>query len=622
MAGDNRIYDGSDTTIASDSDTHPSYLPDNIAAEALNRIFRRGIDQTRPPFTELQVVLNTGVDASVLDDWNSGNFQGAMPYQSINTATNDGIIFAMKGNIYFFTIINNIAYINLIATGNDPTMMHTWFVQAEDWIYIQNGFQDAIAWNGDLTQPATRLNPAKNEMPIGTIMAYSNGRVFVSDAKNNIYASDIIFGLGFTNTRNTRNFTETQYWAEGGSFTPATNLGLITGMRAMPTLNVNAGGQGPLVVFCTNGAFSLDTQVPRANWKDAQIQRTTLVGRGCLSPWSVTGVNNEVFFRSADGWSLYTNSELQFNQSLSFRKLSREVNKWVDQDTKYLRQFESAMFFDNRLIATVSPYTVSQQQSVPTQGLHRPHRGMIICDLDQTSLSSPDSQLNFRWNGLWTGPRPTQLLTAYIRGQQRAFCFSFDTDGKNHLFELQVEGVDDTTNTFQKKIKSYKITKRQDFSESQKTNHFQRKQLNGGDMWLSNAPEKCTVEVLYRPDSYPCWNTLMDAVSLGCDECTPQQVDCKPMASQGRYKRLVFESPNQDDCQIGSGIPANEGAEFQLRFNLEGKATIDRLRLSASPTPTADAPIPTCPEDQDPETDCSAISCCPDDFFHFYYIYD
>lgn len=617
MPADNRIYDGSDTTIAVDCATHPSYLPDSVAAEALNRMFRRGIDQTRPPFNEVEVIANDGVDQSVVDDWNTGNFQGAMPYLSISPNTNDGIVFSCKGSIYFFTIKNNVAYINLVATGNDPTFLHTWFVQAEDWIYVQNGYQDPIAWNGVIGNAAERLNPLKKEMPIGTIMAYSNGRVFVSDAKNNIYASDIIFGNGFTDTRNTRFFTETTYWAEGGSFTPPANLGQITGMRAMPTLNLNERGQGPLVIFCQYGAFAINTLEPRANWKDAQIQKTTLLGRGNLSPWSITGVNSEVFFRSTDGWSLYNNSEIDFNQSLSFRKLSREVNKWVDQDTPYLRQYASAMFFDNRLIATVSPYISSDPSTFTKQGFHRPHRGMIVCDLDQTSMTAPDASLSFRWNGLWTGPQPTQLLTAYIQGQQRAFCFSYDADGKNHLFELLVDGVDDSTNTYQKKIKSYKITKRQDFRESGATNHFQRKQLNGGDMWLSNAPERCTVEVLYRPDSYPCWNTLMDKVAVGCDDCTPSQTDCIPQVSQGRYRRLVFESPNPDDCQLGSDIPANEGAEFQLRFNLEGKATIDRLRISASLTPTADAPIPTCPED---EPDCTPLSCCPENYFSYYRI--
>ena len=128
-----------------------------------------------------------------------------------------------------------------IIEGNDPGMMHTWFVQAEDRAYIQNGYQNAIAWdgvlgtleanqiqNGDYCEivsvgttnfmaigaasntvgvkftavitdsvrgtgtgtvklPAYRLNPYLAKMPIGTIMEYAFGRVFVADRYNQIY---------------------------------------------------------------------------------------------------------------------------------------------------------------------------------------------------------------------------------------------------------------------------------------------------------------------------------------------------------------------------------------------------------------------------------------------------
>lgn len=606
MANSGTIFDGCTTIIGQDADTAPSYLPQNYVSSCINRQFRGGINRTRPPWTQVEVVLGDGVDPAVMDEWNYGNFQGAIDYQSINLNTQDGICFAMMGNIYFFTINNNKAYLNKIATGNDMSMMHTWFVQAEDQLYIQNGYQDAINWNGDLTSPAIRLNPVLNQMPIGTVMAYCNGRVFVSDRNNNIYASDIIFGDGFTDTTNTRNFTETQYWASGGSFTPPARMGAITGMRVQPSINLNDRGQGELVVFCQNGAFTLNVSIPRADWQDAQIQKVSMIGRGCVSPWSVCGVNNETFFRADDGWSLYNNAQIDFNQRLSFRKMSREVNRWVDADTKWLRQFESAMFFDNRLIATVSPYTVPPRKQNSLQGLHRPSRAMIVLDLDQPDQTAPDAQLNFRWNGLWGGPQPTQLLTAQIRGQQRAFAFSFDKDGKNRLYELQVAGVDDYVNQTNQKVKSFFVTKRFNMPDSG-TPFFVKKRLTGGDMWLSDIPEQITSSVAFRPDSYPCFTPLMDNISFGCDLCNWNVgKDCLSGWSQPRYKRYKFTSPPAG-CQTGSDIPVNQGAEFQLQVNLEGKATVDRLRVmvnveSNSETPSGDA----CTDDNV----CTPIECC------------
>jgi len=566
MAQDGRVYDGSTVTIGMDAETHPSILPAEYVSSCVNRSFRQGINSTRPPFTEIPISVAFGQDPSILSDFQTGNFQGAWPYKSIKTGSADGFVVAVAGTIYFLSIVNNIGTLYKLISGNDPTMMHTWFVQAEDWMYIQNGYQDPIAWSGDISGTPTnlqaqgdglttialtwtdnapgavsneiqiqynqgvfetvaiepysetsysyntltsttiysyqvrsvypdgsstpwsniasttsgnqvitteqpnsvyRLNPFKQQMPIGTIMAYAYGRVAVSDAKNNIYVSDIIYGNGFTNTANTQNFTEQTYWAEGGSFTPPASLGLITGMRVMPSLNINVRGQGELVIFCENGSFTLDLSQDRTTWQANNIQKVSLIGRGCRSPWSLCGVNNDVYFRSDDGWAFYNNAQVDFYQALSFRKISREVQPWVNYDTPWLRQFESAMYFDNRIIATVSPFTVSTGNP-STCGLHRPSRAMIVLDVERESAVNPSSQLPTRWNGLWEGPQPTQLATAQINGVQRGFAFSFDADNVNRLYELQnssvlATGIDDYSVQYGSvPIKSYFITKRFD----------------------------------------------------------------------------------------------------------------------------------------------------------------
>lgn len=790
MPNDNRIWDGSLSAVAMDSDTNPSDLPNNFDWIAVNLIFREGKRRTRPPFTEINLILGPGQDESVMTEFKTGNFQGAYPYQTINYSAQDGIAVSVSGSIFFISIINNNGYLYKLIDGNDPGMLHTWFVQAEDWLYIQNGYQNPIAWNGDLTgrptntqalglnspstigtgfttasrertaavativlasnhnlslgdevqvsglggtgyngiwtitaipaansfsyanaganegttadaagtatkyigeirvtwtdnstieagfelqwrigtgawttialgpninsydfSPATstisysfrvrtlfdndiaspwsnmattmstntvitasspdtifRLNPAAQKMPVGTIMEYAYGRVWVSDKNNNIYASDIIYGAGFTDTANTQNFTEQTYWNEGGSFTPPARFGQITGMKVMPSLNINDRGQGELVVSCENGFFTINGSVDRELWLDTNIQKVALFGRGNKSPWSTIGVNNEMLFRSDDGWSLYSNSQLDFNQRLSFRKLSKEVNRWVNNDTPWLRQFASAMFFDNRLIATVSPYTV--QNANEDEGLHRPHRAMVVLDLDQTTMTAPDSQLSFRWNGLWTGPQPTQLLTAQIRGDQRGFCFSFDADGVNRLYELHVSGTNDYVNSASKKIKGYFITKRYNFAQSEQTNAFLRKAINGGELWVSDVPEQIKIGVQYRPDSYPCYGELMPDTEFGCDFCSGsnEEESCTPIFSQNRFKRFKFTTPDSNECQIGEEIPLPQGAEFQLLVEMEGSMTVDRLRISCDLKGNIDIPFGECPGE---EQECREIDCCP-----------
>jgi hypothetical protein len=720
MAQDGRVYDGSTITVGMDAETHPSVLPAEFVSSCVNRSFRQGINSTRPPFTEIPITPAFGQDQSILSNFQTGNFQGAWPYKAIKPGSADGFVISVAGTIYFLSIVNNIGTLYKLIDGNDPTMMHTWFVQAEDWMYIQNGYQDPIAWSGDISGTPTnlqaqgdgltkialtwtdnapgavqneiqvqynqgifgtialvpysqnsytftaqssstqyafqvrsvypdgsftpwsniatttasnitktteqnntvyRLNPVKQQMPIGTIMAYAYGRVAVSNAANNIYISDIIYGNGFTTTSNTQNFTEQTYWAEGGSFTPPANLGLITGMRIMPSLNINVRGQGELVVFCENGSFTLDLSQDRTTWQANNIQKVSLIGRGCRSPWSIAGVNNDVYFRCDDGWAFYNNAQVDFYQALSFRKISREVQPWVNYDTPWLRQFESAMFFDNRLIATVSPFTVSTADP-SVCGLHRPSRAMIVLDVEQESRISPDASMPSRWNGLWEGPQPTQLATAQINGVQRGFAFSFDADKINRLYELQsssslLTGVDDYSVQYGSvKIGSYFITKRYDFTPNPGASKFVRKQLVGGEVWVSNLKEAITLGCEFRPDSYACFNTLSYPITIGLDECTPITAACVPKVSQPRYQQLRFPTPSIEECEAYAQIPLQEGAEFQVKINITGSCIVDRLRLAVIFNDSIDLPQGYCPDTfyNDPEP--VQCACQPDlDFY-------
>jgi len=718
MAQDGRIFDGSTDTVAMDAETHPSNLPPSYVSTCVNRSFRQGVNSTRPPFADLQINVAYGYPASTLTDFQTGNFQGAYPYRSISTGSVDGIICSVAGTIYFLSIVNNVCTLYPLISGNDPTLMHTWFVQAENWVYVQNGYQDPIAWSGNIsgaptnlqaegngiseinltwttnapgatftelqvqhdnnvfvtfalipalqtslqyqvasettsysfqvrsvypdgsqspwsniattkainpsTTPAQpnnvfRLNPAALQMPVGTIMAYAYGRVAVSDANNNIYVSDIIYGNGFTTTSNTQNFTEQTYWAEGGSFTPPANLGLITGMRVMPSLNINVRGQGELVVFCENGSFTLDLSQDRTTWQASNIQKVSLIGRGCRSPWSICGVNNDVYFRSDDGWAFYNNAQVDFYEALSFRKISREVQPWVNYDTPWLRQFESSMFFDNRIIATVSPFTVANVN--PAYGLHRPSRAMIVLDVEQESRISPDASMPTRWNGLWEGPQPTQLLTAQINGVQRGFCFSFDADGVNRLYELQNSsvlaiGIDDYSQVYGSvPIKSYFTTKRFDFVPNPGASKFVRKQLAGGELWVSNLKEKVTFEMSYAPDSYPCFTQLGNTISISENGCVPIQANCSPQISRPKYSQVKFPSPDINDCQSANQINLQEGAEFQIKVEITGSCTVDRLRIAALLNAGLDLPEGVCVGDEiDP------IVCCPQNDLDYYRI--
>jgi hypothetical protein len=616
MPAEGSVFDGFTSIIAQDAATHPSYLPEFYVAESVNRTFRGGINRTRPAIRWLELYPGDGQSSTIVNDIQNGNFQGSYPYRSTNYDTSDGMLLSVSGVIYFIKIVNNVGYCyelprdgTTFTNWNDPSLMHTWFVQAEDRVYIQNGYQAAIAWDGVLANPARRLNPFLNQMPIGTLMEYAFGRVFVSDRFNQIYASDIIFGNGFTDTSNTENFTEITYWAEGGAFSTPSTMGNITAMKVMPYIGANLRGQGELVVLTENGAFSMDVGLPRITWNTTQVQRISLLGRGCTSPY-VALANSELWFRSHDGWAFYSNSQSEFGRYFSMRKLSREVNKWVSKDTPWLRQFASTMFFDNYLISTVAPET----KRTDAEGLHRYHRGMVVLDLDNASSPSPDADLSFRWNGVWAGVRPTQCLSAQINNEKRGFIWSFDQDNQNRLYEITTNFQDDYGPQGTVPIKSFFVTGRYDFGRSQVTNKFQRKKITGGEIWMSEIPGVVSSQVEYRADSTPCWNELKVPTTYGCSPCSPQVEACTPLRGGNRYKRYKFTTPDNTICNDIAGIPAVEGSEFQLKVNLEGTATVDRVRIMANIKDGAQNTVGDCPEDDE---ECSRFLCCQERYYDY-----
>ena len=660
MPTEGSVFDGFTSIVAQDADTHPSYLPESMVSESVNRTFRGGINRTRPSIRNIPIIAGSGESETIVNDIQNGNFQGAYPYRATKYEASDGMLMSVSGVIYFLKIINNQAFAYKIIEGNDPGMMHTWFVQAEDRVYIQNGYQNAITWGGVLGEvavttiqkdfyceitevgttdftligapsntvgvkfyatktgkgtgkvklPAYRLNPFSKKMPIGTIMEYAFGRVFVSDKFNQIYASDIIYGNGFTNTLNTENFTEIGYWAEGGAFSTPAMMGNITGMKVMPQIGTNLRGQGELVILTGAGAFSMDVSIPRSEWNTSNIQRISLLGRGCTSPYLALA-NSELWFRSHDGWAFYSNSQSEFARYFSLRKLSREVNKWVTNDTPWLKQFASTIFFDNYLISTVAPQTY---RAADVEGLNRYHRGMVVLDLDQSSSPAPDAQLSFRWNGIWTGFRPTQLLTALIQAEKRGFGFSFDKDNKNRLYEFTTSQGDDYGPNGSRQIDSFFTTGRYDFNRSGATNKFLRKKITGGEMWMSEIKGLVESNVDFRADSNPCWSELKVKTEYGCDPCSPKVTECFPQQGGNRYKRYKFNTPDPSECNDLAGIPSVEGSEFQIKVNLTGAATVDRVRLMANIKNNDDSPVGDCPEENQ---ECEPFLCCQEKYWEY-----
>lgn len=562
-----------------DSDTDASALQSSTAAKAINRIFRGGKNRTRPAFVHKQFDTHN-LTEDQLNVLLFGNYQGWFPYKKKKPGRKNGAIMSIGGDIFFIHLVNETFVVHSIFEGNEPKLFHTWFVQAEEWLYIQNGADRPIFWDGLTPSTARRSVSADNEMPIGTIMAYVHGRVFVSNAFDQIAASDIVYGSGITDSSATQRFTENLYWNEGGYFGQPTDLGEITGMIVLPRQDRNLTGQGELVIMSREGASAIEASVSRTLWKDSKIQTVTMKGRGCEAPDSLIPVNNDAFFRSDDGLASYQDTRQTQVTKLSFGKLSRQVNSWMRRDTLWLKRYASSIYFDNRILTTVSPEIELPVGDV--FGNHRFNNGILSLDLDQASGVNGDG--NFNWDGLFVGIRPCGFVTV----EGRCFSFSHDKDGQNRIYEITRESGNDIIEGKMSKIQWSYVTKRFDWGDTGKSNAFEVKKLVGGEVWISNVPDRVSIGVDYRPDNTPFWTEAMPEKEFG-SEFTGFTF------SAHRYGRMQFGTP-QTVC-IPNSHQSDHASQFQFKVYGEGSFTIDRMRVGVDEMNDKTSPAPDCRED-------------------------
>lgn len=565
-----------------DGDTDPIQLNAAMVAKAVNRRFRGGENRQRPPFREITLDFTNAEDEAL---FRYGNVQGMSEYLKTRAGRKDGVMVSIAGTIFYISLVNENGRVFRIIDGNNPRVMHAFFCQAEEWMYIQDGQHRPIFWTGltGIPDQSRRSVAADKEMPIGTIMAYAHGRVFVTNQYNQMVASDIMFGQGFTNTKNVQKFTETTYWQEGGYFIMPSIYGQITGAIVMPAFGTNLRGQGELVLLGENGAMSFDVGQPRQSWKDSQIAKVALIGRGCIAPDSVTSVNGDAWYRSADGWDSYTNDRIDLQQRVAFRKFSREVNPILDQDTPHLIRYASNIFFDNRILGTVSPI-VSLPRDQVNHGSHRYFRGIVSLDLDHATQLAGGSPINY--DGLWTGIRPTGM----VRVRDRAFAMSYDADDTNRLYEItKGEGDDNGT----KKVQSSYVTKH--FTFPPKSSEYYEKRLAGGELWISETGGKISAAVSYRTDRSPCWKELMPKTDFGTNGTNdPGQLPF----SRERFKKWKMGSPDPLAIQEGTDRLAANGSTIQIMVEMEGNAKVDRMRIEAKTEPDSSLKLQgDCPND-------------------------
>lgn len=490
----------------------------------------------------------------------TGNFTGA----NGDTVTIPGTTFPLSGKVtagagtpnltivFFFTIKPPIAY---------PT--------------ITAGTQliDTQGYTGIL------------QFPVGRMGCYGRGRVWMCLANGKDYiAGDIVGGPSGTKALGFRdsilNVTENSYLAGGGTFTIPGSFGDIRSMIFTAELDASLG-QGPLQIFTPTHVFSCNAPIDRTTWQSLTnpIQTVSAIGNGGLGQDNTFLVNSDTIYRAVDGIRSLILSRQDFNTWVR-TPISREVERTLNLDNQSLLPFGSGVFFDNRILMTVSPIST-------TQGVY--HQALVALNNDLISTVREKSPPAY--DGIWPGMNILNMVSETFSSVERCYQFVYNTVLQNlELWELMPSAASEVENNPNVPIVGDLISGTptaiewwfESSSLFRDRNPGERtyKQLNNGELMVDKLVGRVDFEVWYKPDQYPCW-TLWH--SWG--ECATVNSSSKPPQFR---PRMGLGTPSVTPCDPSTNRPLREGFTFQIKVVITGQCEIVGMRFESvvKPQPT------------------------------------
>jgi hypothetical protein len=535
--------------------------PDRVV-RSINCSFRGAQLASRPGFRKWAFRY---ADASIKNDFEQGFFQGAAFYPDL-IFFKPSIVVASSGSIYQLQLQSgycNVQKLSYSGASLNPYVPRVYFCVADKYLVAQDGLTSPVVFDGATFYSSTT-------MPVGTIMAYGNGRLFVKINTRIVRAGDLINSVPTAPL----SFTETNYLAEGGDFGPPSFVGDITALCFVPTQDT-ATGQGPLYMFGPGGAVTANVAIDRTQWATSQFQAVALVNNGALGDLSTVVMNGDLWYRGFDGWRSYRSARGQAG-IWAQTALSNEVNHRLKDESKPFLNNGSAIVYDNRIVMTL----------MPTQGKNGIyHLGMMTLDFHPISsiAITPNPYLNIymqaypAWNDMWTGILPYQLLQGWINGIDRAFAL-VNENNRIQLYELTLDDPFDNFGTSDQPIQATVETRAFSFQ-----NDREEKRLYGGDVWFSHLRGDVQVKAFYRPDEYPNWYPWHSGLMRSKYRAsTGETLGTFPF----NYYQSTFEprfqlpTPPPFDDQ-STGRKANRGYSFQVRLDLTGCWAVSRIRAHA-----------------------------------------
>lgn len=597
------VFDGYLGLSGTNNGATPSQVPPDMAYRATNLSFRFGRPKTRPPFRYRPLTFVDDPLGATRNLFERGKFQGSYRYR---TASGSYLVAAIHGRIFMIDTLSwTVTDLSDQVGLNDWQVDRMYFCQVEKYLVIQDGSNVPIildgfsarraVYNQDLDDGTSYTGGLVDEVPVGTVMAYGQGRLFVAQkGQNKFVAGDI---TDPDNPITALRFYETQFLTGGGSLAIPREFGDIQAMAFLPVLN-SVIGQGPLIVFGERGVHGFNVARPRDEWQTAQLGTALLYDAGSLAH-RVETVNSDMFYFAVDGLRSIRQTADDLDTP-DMTPISREATAYFRRNTDWLMHAASLTLFRNRLFCTVAP---ERRLYVDTDTGLEYHdtrfRGLVV--LDSYNVASLGDKQMPHYDGVWTGPYFLDVISGQFGGSDRCFAWSKDFDAYpephpvNRIYELMVDeaGPDDGPSgprdiEWMLETRSFGF---QNVNGAPGGTYFNAKTLQGVDVYLTEMEGPVEISAYYSPDLEPLFwpfenqPATVHAKVLQCPEeheetCGDLQTplaQVRPRVSLGVPSRSVA-------CRADKTTLASTGYEFRLLLQGSGVCAVDKLRVRAFET--------------------------------------
>jgi hypothetical protein len=523
----------------------PEELPEDSFAWGKNVSHRGGKPRTRPPLIERAKLPK-------------GRFQGIDHFSAgggMFVAQIGGQLYRIKPDGEQFNVLKIP-----LDFENSPNRPTAWMVETDGSFIVQDGESSAIIYDG---ATARRSDPDLNEVPIGRMMAYGNGRLWLVLNDHEIAAGNIKDSPAGSELV----FTEIGYLTGGGAFYIPTKL---SGLAFLPIADT-ASGKGSLVAFSNTKTGTLRAEISsRDLWQQVPAFVTeTLPKIGTLSQRGIVAVNQDLFFRSQSGDLRSLRSARAEIDGAGEAPISRDVSKLFDFESHEMLDQASGIYFDNRLLMTASPFIGPRGQTMFKD----------LMSLDLSPLHSMKGRNPPVYDGEWDGIDFVSLVKGEFYGKERAFAVCCDPDGNFRLFEFGKTKRDDESMQGISKIKASIETRKFRFGDSS-----QLKKLEACRIFISNLAGSGTVNVHFRSDDHAqwtAWDSFPFCATMTDVEAGGASQPLRNLAIQFRSAVKLLSIPDDETSPI-TLQRLNVGNLFQLRISWTGFMTLDKVIVYAS----------------------------------------